>query len=96
MKRLKKDHKVKDLQKIDINPGDFLIIVYEGKKFPGMVLEVQDEMHYKVKTMTMSGPNWRWPEKDDILVYEKKDVLKKIKSPLLLNSRGIYAVDVHQ
>lgn len=46
----------------------------------------------KVKTMTMSGNFWKWPEKDDILIYDMKDVICKIESPALISSRGTYDV----
>lgn len=75
-----------------INKGDFVVVLYEGERFPGMILELEENSNFKIKTMTMSGQNWRWPEKEDVLSYEDKDVIKKIKPPILLNSRGIYAI----
>ncbi|XP_026462605.1 vanin-like protein 2 [Ctenocephalides felis] len=39
--------------------------------------------------MTMSGfangrVNWRWPDKDDVLDYDAKDIVQKIKPPIPL------------
>lgn len=75
-----------------INKGDYVVIIYEGEKFPGKVLEVINKSNFKIKTMTFSGKNWRWPEKEDVLIYQKKDVIKKINQPLLINNRGVYAI----
>lgn len=36
--------------------------------------------------------NWRWPEKDDILIYDAKEVLKKIKAPMAVNKRGVFSI----
>ncbi|XP_026685189.1 uncharacterized protein LOC113470725 [Diaphorina citri] len=41
---------------------------------------------YKIKTMDMCGGGsvyWKWPEKDDILVYSCDDIITKICSPEL-------------
>lgn len=40
--------------------------------------------------MQMSGTNWRWPEKEDILIYDAQDVLKKLNPPILFNNREVY------
>ncbi|XP_055377922.1 uncharacterized protein LOC129609824 [Condylostylus longicornis] len=76
---------------LEINVSDYVIVLYEEEKYPGIILSIENDQNFKVKTMTMSGTNWRWPEKDDILVYQKKDIIKKLNHPLLLNSRGVYS-----
>lgn len=90
-----------DSNSLKITPGDYVIIIYEGENFPGVVMEVihdASETKYKIKTMTMSGfepsgrVNWRWPEKDDILIYDAKEVLKKIKAPTAVNKRGVFSI----
>lgn len=76
--------------------GDFVLIVYEEEKFPGVVLKIfreKSQLKYEVSTMQMSGKNWRWPEKKDVLVYDAADVLKKLKPPELCNNRGVYAFE---
>lgn len=73
-------------------PEDFVIVKYEGEYFPGKILEIYPGS-IKVKTMTMSGRNWKWPQRDDILTYEMNDVVAKISSPTAVNNRGVYSVD---
>jgi ElaB/YqjD/DUF883 family membrane-anchored ribosome-binding protein len=71
------------------NVGNYVIIRYEEEYFPGMVLEISST-EASVKVMGMSGPNWKWPEKDDILSYPIQDIVQVIPEPELLNSRGIF------
>jgi len=70
---------------------DFVIIKYENEYFPGVVLEETDE-GVKVKAMAMSGNFWKWPQKDDILVYSVTDVILKIATPAQVTNRGAYRV----
>ena len=46
----------------------------------------------RVSTMEKSLKNWKWPEKADIICYEWKNIVRKIKPPVKLNSRGAYSV----
>ncbi|KAK9878374.1 hypothetical protein WA026_021682 [Henosepilachna vigintioctopunctata] len=78
-------------EKIDYPNGDFVVVEYEGEYFPGIVIEKVDD-NLKVKTMTMSGNFWKWPDKDDILVYDMSEIKCKIESPALISSRGTYDV----
>lgn len=71
--------------------GEYVIVQYEGEFYPGAVVE-SDSKNVKVKTMTMSVNNWRWPDKEDLCDYAIDDVICKIPIPELINSRGIYSV----
>lgn len=71
--------------------GAFVVVQYEAEYLPGIVIE-NVENNLKLKTMTMSGNFWKWPEKDDILIYDMKDVICKIESPALVSNRGTYDV----
>lgn len=93
----------KNREKICKGPvtGDFVVVNYEGEKFPGQILRICNDKpghpKYVVKTMTMSGfvngrVNWRWPDKDDVLDYDAKDIMKKINSPTPVNKRGVFSV----
>ena len=72
--------------------GDFVIVKYDQKFFPGEILANYDESA-EVKVMASSGPKfWKWPDRDDILMYQWKDVLKKIDPPVIVSNRGTYEV----
>lgn len=86
----KKDQRLsKDLANYE--KGEFVIVRYEEEYFPGTILEKNTDS-VKIKTMTMSANNWKWPDRDDICDYLIEDVVCKIEVPTLLNSRGIYSV----
>nr|XP_049693639.1 uncharacterized protein LOC126054037 [Helicoverpa armigera] len=78
-------------EKMEYPEGVFVVVQYEGEYFPGIVMENLND-NIKVKTMTMSGSYWKWPEKDDILIYDITDIMCKIESPALMSSRGTYDV----
>lgn len=42
--------------------------------------------------MEKKGLNWIWPEKPDVLSYEKTEVLNKIREPEIRNKRGLFSV----
>lgn len=70
---------------------DYVIVVYEDEFFPGIILEKLINS-LRIKTMTMSGQFWKWPNKDDVLIYSVEDVQCKIKTPLRLTKRGPFNV----
>lgn len=82
------DKRKPETDKISI--GDYVVVKYEGEFFPGMILNLKST-EVEVKTMTMSGLNWKWPERDDVLWYPKSDT-RKINPPIIVNHRGIYNV----
>ncbi|CAH2009014.1 unnamed protein product, partial [Acanthoscelides obtectus] len=91
------DNSEKNVEKkiSNYNIGDHVITIYEGELFPGVVCGYDENgimAGITVKSMEMSGPNWKWLEKDDILTYDIKDILCKIEPPELINSRGIYNI----
>lgn len=48
--------------------GLYVIVHYEGKNFPGIVINIIYK-GLKVKSMMMSGHFSKWSEKHDILIY---------------------------
>jgi hypothetical protein len=43
--------------------------------------------------MERKGINWLWPDKTDILIYEKSEILKKITAPISRNKRGLFVIE---
>ncbi|KAI5722693.1 hypothetical protein M8J76_012165 [Diaphorina citri] len=74
--------------------GDYVVVTYNGKKFPGQVIEtVDNDDKVKVKHMTQAGmDSWRWPEIEDILWYDMDEILKIISPPTPINKRGLFSV----
>ncbi|CAG9763717.1 unnamed protein product [Ceutorhynchus assimilis] len=79
----------------EIDVGDYVIVKYNEAHFPGCVTNIlceKQSKEYTVKAMESSGQNWRWPAKEDVLNYQRKDVIIKIEKPKIINKRGFYAV----
>ena len=69
-----------------------LSLKYDQKFFPGEILTKYDESA-EVKVMASSGPKfWKWPDREDILMYHWKNVLKKIDPPVIVSNRGTFEV----
>lgn len=44
-----------DANTIEITKNDYVVILYEGEKFPSLVLHIEEEPKFKIKTMAMDG-----------------------------------------
>lgn len=72
--------------------GDFVIVVYEAKFFPGKILETTTEGAV-VSAMQKTFNFWKWPERIDSMFYLWDDILKHISPPKKSHSkRDIYEV----
>lgn len=78
---------------IPIQTGNFVLFLYEKKVYPGQVVEIKkDGSEYKIKSLTQSGTfQWKWPQNDDILWYDRDDILKAIKAPEP-SKRGFFVI----
>ena len=79
-----------NVSKLHINKAH-VIVYYEGSQFPGVVKKI-GKTGITVSCMEKSGTGWTWPKKEDLNLYPLCDVLKIIKPPELINSRGQCAV----
>lgn len=70
---------------------DFVVVNFEGQLFPGRVTEVKPE-GYIVSTMERTKKNWRWPDREDAILYSKEEILYTIQSPKPVGKRGIFEV----
>ena len=75
--------------KIDI--GDFVIVDYEGVKYPGVVAQVK-KSGAEVSTLVQSGLSWKWPSKWDQIFYSKDEILEVIKEPVQFGRRAVFRV----
>ncbi|XP_022205293.2 uncharacterized protein LOC111061905 isoform X2 [Nilaparvata lugens] len=78
---LEPSHNINDFE--DITIGDWVAVIYDDKWYPGVVERVGEagENFLSVNFMARSGANFTWPTKPDTQTVEKKDVLKKIRTP---------------
>ncbi|XP_072398607.1 uncharacterized protein [Diabrotica undecimpunctata] len=79
--------------KSEINVTDYVIVRYEGEKFPGKVKKISNYNGFFVSAMVESGLNyWKWPSEPDELWYSAEDIVEKINIPTPINNRGIYSI----
>ncbi|XP_033625038.1 uncharacterized protein LOC117288334 [Asterias rubens] len=76
--------------------GDWVAVRYDGDIFPG---EVTDFGHtliadIKVNVMHKSGSHCKWPQDEDHIFYARKDVLEKLKPPIVAGNRGQFTFDL--
>lgn len=82
------DVRIKNPKKVNVK--DYVIVKYAGQHFPGLVLRLVGN-RYEVKAMERSGlKHWRWPERDDVLLYNHQEILKTISPPKQINKRGAF------
>lgn len=62
--------------------------------FKGKIIGIKNSSsEIKVATMVKSGIlDWKWPDREDVMWYEKEDIIKIIDPPISKNDRGIYSV----
>lgn len=82
----------------DLTMNSYVIVKYKGEFFPGVIEDVKypesevEEREFSVSTMIMSGHHWKWPDQKDTCWYKETDIAQKIDVPVLVNTRGTFAV----
>ncbi|KAH9514236.1 hypothetical protein Btru_028451 [Bulinus truncatus] len=74
---------------LQIKKNSFVFVRYDGDYFPGIVEEV-GENEYKVNVLHTCRGGWCWPNLKDSVWYSQEDIMKQIKDPLPVDSRGIF------
>lgn len=77
----------------------YVIVEYEMEYFPGIVKGIKNGK-FEVSTLTMCGTQglqWKWPDPEDKIWYNEKDVKEIIEPPKLISatsprSSGVYNV----
>ena len=61
--------------------GDYVLVSYDQKIYPGTVLSFDNYGEYEIETMEKTiNANWKWPEKPDQIWYKKE---KMFRCPLI-------------
>uniref|UniRef100_A0A6P7F2S8 Uncharacterized protein LOC114325706 n=1 Tax=Diabrotica virgifera virgifera TaxID=50390 RepID=A0A6P7F2S8_DIAVI len=74
----------------DIKEGIYVAVEYNGQTFPGLVISKSGESA-SVKCMERTQKYFKWPNKDDVLDYNIKDIKMIINEPKQLR-RGFFNV----
>lgn len=75
----------------DLKVGCYVLVEYEAELFPGVITCIMDKW-ITVKAMEKCKGGWRWPEKDDVIDYERDKVVRMINFPVPINNRGTFRV----
>ena len=67
--------------------GDWVLVKYHDMCHPGRITEII-ERDYEVSVMVKTGNYWKWPIKEDKIMYKAEDVLRQIKPPEFRQSAG--------
>ncbi|XP_030827949.1 uncharacterized protein LOC115928135 [Strongylocentrotus purpuratus] len=68
--------------------GDWYVVEYEGKKFPGEVVGFTRKGEFQVSVMEPVGKYWKWPTKKDAIFYMESKMITKLAPPEVVNNRG--------
>ncbi|XP_046393584.1 uncharacterized protein LOC124161317 [Ischnura elegans] len=71
--------------------GQFVAVTYDNELYPGKIINVNDD-GATISSMTKSKKSWKWPEKEDIIIYPWEDILGGINSPRQISKRGFFHV----
>ena len=65
-----------------VNVGDWALVYYDGKTFPGEVVSIIDtDIEVSVMKYSRKG-KWYWPDKVDIIAYQPENVIGKLSPPV--------------
>ena len=73
--------------------NDWVLVFYEGKEYPGEIVSITDAGvagDFQVSVMHSRLGKWKWPEHEDCIMYEKKNIIRKIQPPVPANTRGYF------
>ncbi|CAH1966563.1 unnamed protein product [Acanthoscelides obtectus] len=79
---------LKDIQK---SVGEYALVLYDGKPYPGVITEIEGEM-VKINAMVKSLKFWKWPKKGGEIWYSWDKILGAINAPKQMTKRGLYSV----
>ncbi|XP_063225527.1 uncharacterized protein LOC134532701 [Bacillus rossius redtenbacheri] len=73
--------------------GEWVLVNYDGIKYPGEITSIVFEHAVEVSVMhPAAGGTYKWPTLPDRLLYNLKDVVKKISGPCPSGSRAAFFV----
>ena len=79
-----------DTPTLSYNIGEWVIVKYDEKKYPGEITKVNDDAIEVSVMHSKFGQRWAWPNREDKIFYLKKDIVKKIKVPVPSDRRGFF------
>ena len=77
-----------------VTVGQFVMVDYEGSKFPGQVTSLEKDGAVVSVLAKSKAEGWRWPKSKDELLYFWRDIIQIIPAENVkpINSRGFYRI----
>jgi hypothetical protein len=73
--------------------GEYVLVEYDATLYPGRVVSVAETTPLvTVSCMERSKIFWKWPAKEDVLMYSFASIKRKIAVPEMVSARGLYRV----
>ena len=73
----------------DVNVGDWVIVMYDGKMYPGWITASSEIGCKRVRVMSPAFPSgWKWPEEVDEIYYDDENIKKRMSPSIPVNSRN--------
>ena len=79
---------VDNSKRFELYVGDWCLVMYDGVIYPGEIVTVCDNGEFEVSVMVREGKYYKWPLKEDKLIYSSQDIVRKILPPTVVNNRG--------
>lgn len=74
--------------------GDYVAVVYGGRKYPGKVVQEEDG-EFEVTCMKKSGKWWTWPQEEDKLWFNASRICCRIRIPRIIpGEKVLFSVDL--
>ena len=73
---------------LDIATGQWVVVTYDEAEYPGEVTSISNDNTVQVNVMHRSGSGWKWPQSKDMILYDKKDIVRVISPPIAAGNRG--------
>lgn len=77
---------------INLVPGNWVVVTYDGKEYPGEIIFIENENKVQVSVMVPTGPmnHFKWPHPRDCIFYTREEIVREIDPPEVANSRGLF------
>ena len=77
-----------DENTITLEKDDFVIVEYKESHFPGNIVQIVAD-DYEIATIVKGDISiYRWPDKEDKLVYIREQIQNKVRHPNFCSRRG--------
>ena len=81
-----------DATRVPAVVGNWIVVLYDNEEYPGEVTGVFDN-DVEVNVMLKTGNAWKWPTKQDKILYGKDSIVRRVSSPKAAGNRGQFTFD---